>query len=145
MPGFMTPDQLAARTARALDAAVAAGRALGLAVTDAAVLHDVFSVVVHLAPSPVVVRVPAVLPSSAGPDAQAAQQQTELDLVSRLAEQGVPVVPPSPLVPAGAGAARRFLDDVSAVRRGGPECRARLRAQLRAGGRPARRAAHVPG
>ncbi len=95
----MTPDQLAARTSRALDAAVGAGRDLGLTVTDPQVLHDVFSVVVHLAPSPVVVRVPTVLPSYATPDSQAARQRVELDVVAWLAEQGVPVVPPSPLVP----------------------------------------------
>ncbi|MGY1439017.1 phosphotransferase [Streptomyces reniochalinae] len=100
MPGFLTPDQLAARTSRARDAAVAAGRALGLTVTDARVLHDVFSVVVHLAPSPVVVRVPTVLPSYADPDTQAERQRRELDVVGRLAREGTPVIPPSPLVPA---------------------------------------------
>ncbi|WP_369200784.1 phosphotransferase family protein [Streptomyces sp. PU-14G] len=99
MPGFLTPDQLAARTSRALDAAVAAGRDLGLTVTDARVLHDVFSVVVHLAPSPVVVRVPTVLPSYADADTQAARQRRELDVVRWLAEAGTPVIPPSPLVP----------------------------------------------
>ncbi|MFI9586915.1 phosphotransferase family protein [Streptomyces sp. NPDC052236] len=99
MPGFMTPDQLAARTSRAFEAAVAAGRDLGLTVTGATVLHDVFSVVVHLAPSPVVVRVPTVLPSYTDLDTQAARQQVELDVVSWLAEQGNPVIPPSPLVP----------------------------------------------
>ncbi|MGW9175391.1 phosphotransferase family protein [Streptomyces decoyicus] len=99
MSGFMTPDQLAARTSRALDAAVTAGRGLGLTVTDATVLHDVFSVVVHLAPSPVVVRVPTVLPSYADLGIQAARQRVELDVVGWLAEQGAPVVPPSPLVP----------------------------------------------
>ncbi|WP_218024395.1 phosphotransferase family protein [Nocardia lijiangensis] len=95
----MTTDQLAARTSRALDAAVTAGRDLGLTVTDAAVLHDVFSVVVHLAPSPVVVRVPTVVPSYLDPDAQATRQRAELDVVTWLAEQGTPVIPPSPLVP----------------------------------------------
>ncbi|MEU4345573.1 hypothetical protein AB0H00_30705 [Nocardia sp. NPDC023852] len=61
MPRGMMPGELAARTSRALDAAVDAGRGLGLTVTNATVLHDVFSVVVHLAPSPVVVRVPTVV------------------------------------------------------------------------------------
>ena len=51
-----------ARTARAVGAAAAAGRQLGLEVREPRVLYDVFSVVVHLAPSPVVVRVPTVLP-----------------------------------------------------------------------------------
>ncbi|WP_324192607.1 phosphotransferase [Nocardia transvalensis] len=93
------PDQLADRTSRALDAAVAAGRGLGLTVTDATVLHDVFSVVVHLVPSPVVVRVPTVAPSYLDLEAQATRQQAELDVVTWLAEQGTPVIPPSPLVP----------------------------------------------
>ncbi|AOS61638.1 phosphotransferase [Actinoalloteichus hymeniacidonis] len=99
MPEFMTPEQIAARATRALDAAVAAGRDLGLTVDEPRVLHDVFSVVVHLAPSPVVVRVPTVLPYI-DPVAQAAQQRRELDVVAWLARRGVPVIPPSPLVPA---------------------------------------------
>lgn len=98
MSGFMTPDQLAARTSCAVDTAVAAGRDLGLTVTDPAVLHDVFSVVVHLAPAPVVVRVPTVLPPSSGVDGQAARQRVEVDVVRWLAERGVPVIAPSPLV-----------------------------------------------
>jgi hypothetical protein len=99
MEGFLTSDQIDARTSRALAAAVAAGRDLGLTVTDARVLYDVFSVVVHLAPSPVVVRVPTVLPSYSGPEYQAAQQRLELDVAGWLADQGHPVIPPSPLVP----------------------------------------------
>jgi hypothetical protein len=99
MSAFITPEQAARRTARALDAAVRAGRSLGLTVTDARVLHDVFSVVVHLAPSPVVVRVPTVLPRYADPDTQASRQRAELDVTRWLADQGVPVIPPSPLVP----------------------------------------------
>ncbi|AXE84162.1 Phosphotransferase enzyme family protein [Streptomyces sp. Go-475] len=95
----MTPDQMAARSSRALSAAVAAGRDLGLAVTEARVLYDVFSVVVHLAPSPVVVRVPTVLPPYADAAYQSARQRLELDVVAWLAEQGHPVIPPSPLVP----------------------------------------------
>lgn len=94
----MTSDQLAERTARARAAAVEAGRDLGLDVGAATVLHDVFSVVVHLAPSPVVVRVPTVLPPHADAQQQSAQQRVELDVVAWLAEQGVPVIPPSPLV-----------------------------------------------
>ncbi|WP_198678083.1 phosphotransferase [Streptomyces sp. Go-475] len=99
MQEFMTPDQMAARSSRALSAAVAAGRDLGLAVTEARVLYDVFSVVVHLAPSPVVVRVPTVLPPYADAAYQSARQRLELDVVAWLAEQGHPVIPPSPLVP----------------------------------------------
>jgi hypothetical protein len=99
MEGLMTPDQMSVRTSRALAAAVAAGRDLGLDVGDARVIYDVFSVVVHLAPSPVVVRVPTVLPSYADADSQAARQRQELDVVGWLADQGHPVIPPSPLVP----------------------------------------------
>lgn len=47
---------------------------------------------------PVVVRVPTVLPSYADPDTQSARQRAELDVVTWLAEQGSPVIPPSPLV-----------------------------------------------
>ncbi|MFE7723345.1 phosphotransferase family protein [Nocardia rhizosphaerihabitans] len=67
--------------------------------TDPVVLHDVFSVVVHLAPAPVVVRVPTVLPPGVGLDKQTARQRVELDVVSWLAKQGTPVIAPSPLAP----------------------------------------------
>lgn len=99
---MLTPADLSARTARAVSAATAAGAELGLQVDDARVLHDMFSVVVHLAPAPVVARVPTVLPPSyqKTPDIQAAQQRAELAVASWLAEQGHPVVPPSPLLPA---------------------------------------------
>ncbi|WP_245886799.1 phosphotransferase [Umezawaea tangerina] len=101
MSGTLTPEDLAARTARAVAAAVGAGRELGLEVGEPEVLHDVFSVVVHLAPAPVVVRVPTVLPPSLRADLAARQrrQRHELDVVGWLAAQGFPVIPPSPLVP----------------------------------------------
>jgi len=92
-------DQLAARTARAVAAATAAGRELGLDVDDANVLHDAFSVVVQLVPASVVVRVPVVLPHGLDAAKQRARQQRELALVSWLADAGQPVVRPSPLVP----------------------------------------------
>ncbi|MDG4865271.1 phosphotransferase [Streptomyces sp. T-3] len=99
MTTFLTPQQLASRTSAAVDAAVAAGRNLGLNVTDPSVLHDVFSVVVHLAPSPVVARIPTVLPYPDDLVALARRQQDELDVTRWLADQGVPVIAPSPLVP----------------------------------------------
>lgn len=99
MTTFATPEDIARRTAAARDAAVAAGRELGLEISEGKVLHELFSVVVHLAPSPVVARVPTVLPFTTTPDSQAAQQRQELAVVQWLHEQGVPVVPPSPLVP----------------------------------------------
>lgn len=96
----LTADQVAARTERARGIAADAGRDLGLAVTDPVVLYDVFSVVVHLAPAPVVVRVPTVVPPTAGPPPdRTAAQRDELEVAGWLADQGVAVVRPSPLVP----------------------------------------------
>ncbi|GAA1442915.1 phosphotransferase [Nocardiopsis tropica] len=99
MNDFMTPQETARRASAAVDAAVGAGRDLGLTVTDATVLHDLFSVVVHLAPSPVVARIPVVLPPGTDLDALARRQRAELDVTRWLAAQGTPVIPPSPLVP----------------------------------------------
>lgn len=97
---MLTSDEIAARTARAVDAAVAAGAELGVQCDEPRVLYDVFSVVVHLKPAPVVVRVPTVLPQSyvANPAVQTAQQRAELAVAGWLADRGHPVVPPSPLV-----------------------------------------------
>ncbi|MGH3675646.1 MAG: phosphotransferase [Mycobacterium sp.] len=95
----MTPEELADRTRRAAQAAVDAANDLGLRVDRATVLHDVFSVVVHLEPEPVVARIPVVLTAGTAPEQQAARQQRELDVVAWLDQQGVPVVPPSPRVP----------------------------------------------
>ncbi|WP_234426747.1 aminoglycoside phosphotransferase family protein [Streptomyces niger] len=60
-------------------------------------LHDMFNVLVHLAPHPVVVRVPslALVPA----EELAVKQRRELDVVGWLADAGAPVVRPSPLVP----------------------------------------------
>ncbi|WP_433280574.1 aminoglycoside phosphotransferase family protein [Pseudonocardia xinjiangensis] len=103
MTGMSVIDEtaVAARRARAVAAATAAGRHLGLPVTEPRVLYDVFSVIVHLAPAPVVVRVPTVLPRTvtADPGTQACQQRAELAVAGWLADQGHPVVAPSPLVP----------------------------------------------
>ncbi|WP_283136228.1 phosphotransferase [Rhizohabitans arisaemae] len=99
MTDFVTSQGIARRTSAAVDAAVGAGRELGLPVTDARVLHDLFSVVVHLAPAPVVARVPTVLPHGTGLDSLARRQQAELDVTRWLADRGTPVIPPSPLLP----------------------------------------------
>ncbi|MFB4194280.1 aminoglycoside phosphotransferase family protein [Streptomyces carpaticus] len=99
MTTYLTPQQLTDRTSAAVGAAVAAGRALGLTVNDPAVLHDVFSVVVHLAPSPVVARVPTVLPRPDDLAALTRRQRDELEVTQWLADRGVPVLAPSPLVP----------------------------------------------
>jgi hypothetical protein len=89
----------ALRTRRTVSTAAEAGRELGLVVNEPQVLHDMFSVVVHLAPSPVVVRAPVVLPFGLGIEALVARQRRELLVVSWLAGRGYPVVRPSPLVP----------------------------------------------
>ena len=94
-----SPDQLADRRERAASAALEAGRDAGLDAEEATVLPDVFSVVVHLEPTPVVARIPVVLPPGYTPQLQHARQQRELDVVAWLDSHGVPVVPPSPLVP----------------------------------------------
>lgn len=96
---MLPPDALQARTARALRAATDAARSLGLDAREPVVLHDAFSVVAHLAPAPVAVRVPLVLPPALRGPALAARQQRELDIVAWLAARDFPVVPPSPLVP----------------------------------------------
>ncbi|GAA3684071.1 hypothetical protein GCM10022224_055880 [Nonomuraea antimicrobica] len=98
MTTFLTPQQRADRTSAAVEAAVAAGCELGLTVTEPTVLHDVFSVVVHLAPSPVP-RIPTVLPRPDDLAAIARRQQDELDVTRWLADQMIPVIAPSPLVP----------------------------------------------
>ncbi len=79
---WLSPDQLADRCRRAAAAALAAGRdaRTGRRVR-ATVLHDVFSVVVRLDPTPVVARVPVVLPPGYTPQLQHARQQRELDVV----------------------------------------------------------------
>ncbi|EMD28340.1 aminoglycoside phosphotransferase/kinase family protein [Amycolatopsis azurea] len=97
---MITDEQRAARTARAVAAAVSAGRDLGVAVTEPEVLYDVFSVIVRLAPSPVVVRVPTVLPRTTTLETQLIDQRRELAVATWLGEKGLPVVKPSPLIPA---------------------------------------------
>jgi hypothetical protein len=90
---------LAQRRKRAISAATDAGRALGVIIEEPLLLHEGFSIVAHLAPSPVVVRVPTVLPVGITLEAHSAQQQRELDLAEWLGGAGLPVVRPSPIVP----------------------------------------------
>ena len=93
----MTSEAPAARRQRAVAAALAAGRAEGLDVREPEVLYDVFSVVVHLAPAPVVVRVPTVLPRTvrADPAGQLAQMGRELAVAAWLADRAFPAVRPA--------------------------------------------------
>lgn len=140
---MLTPADISRRTDRAVAAAVDTGRELGLTVSDPQVLHDVFSVIVHLKPAPVVARVPTVLPRCyrTDPRRQTAQQRAELAVTGWLAERGHPVVAPSPLVPAEpvrrGGFSMTFWQYVEEVPDGGPataqrfEVTARLHAALR--------------
>lgn len=83
---------------RAVAAAVALGRELGLAVDDARVLGVVPNAVVHLAPSPVVARVPtafALVPR--GPE----WIERQFAVARHLTRHDVPVVAPTALVEAG--------------------------------------------
>ena len=57
---IMSPADLTERTRRAVAAAVAGARRGGLRASAASVLYDAFSVIVHLSPAPVVVRVPKI-------------------------------------------------------------------------------------
>jgi hypothetical protein len=98
-PPLLSTTELAARTERAVSAAIAAGRDLGLSIDSATVLHDAFSVVVRLDPAPVVARIQVVVPRQLEAAAQTARQRRELAVVSWLSERGQRVVPPSPLVP----------------------------------------------
>lgn len=79
-------------------AAVSAAAALGLTGVEPVVLADGSNVIVHLAPAPVVAKVPssnAALRPEVG-----ATLGRELELALFLAAAGAPVMPPSPEVPA---------------------------------------------
>jgi hypothetical protein len=92
----------AARTGRAVAAAHALAGEHGIHVEALVVLHDLFSVVVHLAPAPVVMRIPTVLPPSrqADPARTLAERRNELAVSVALREAGFPTTGPSPLLPA---------------------------------------------
>lgn len=83
---------------RALRAAVAVARELGLAVTDPEILRDRGNLIVHLRPSPVVARV-ATLSQALRPDL--GRLAREVAVARFLAEAGAPVVGPSTEVDPG--------------------------------------------
>jgi hypothetical protein len=80
-------------------AAVAVARAHGLGVTQPAVLADLFSVMVHLRPAPVVARVPTWVTRLRAPGA--GWLDRELAVTTFLSGQGLPVVAPSRELPSG--------------------------------------------
>ncbi|MEV4353818.1 phosphotransferase [Nonomuraea sp. NPDC049625] len=83
----------------AVAAAVSLAEEHGIRVADPVVLNDSFNLRVHLHPAPIVARVPTVTALGRARPADALRR--ELDVVSYLHGQGVPVVPPSDLLPAG--------------------------------------------
>ncbi|MHC1557984.1 aminoglycoside phosphotransferase family protein [Actinomycetospora sp. C-140] len=88
----------AARSRDARNAALTVARGFGLPVDDPAELGDQFSVVLHLRPAPVVVRVPTWTAEVRDPGPHVA---SDLAVGTWLHEQGVPVAPPSAEVPPG--------------------------------------------
>ncbi|WP_210491285.1 phosphotransferase [Patulibacter sp. SYSU D01012] len=82
----------AAVPARALRAAVATARALGLRVDDPVVLRDGSNLVVHLRPAPIVARVATATAAVRGGDAWLAR---EVVVAGQLADAGAPVVAPT--------------------------------------------------
>src|SRR5690606_21577960 len=95
----LTPEELAARTTMATEAAFIAATDLDISVEETRVLHDVFSLVVHLHPAPVVVRIPLVLPPDTTPEELTQRQRRELDVADWLSREGVPAARPSGVVP----------------------------------------------
>jgi hypothetical protein len=81
------------RSQRAVAAAVALARENGLRVEEPTVLNDLFSLMVHLRPAPVVARVATCMPKLRTPIAD--WLGLEIAVTSFLSEQGAPVVAPS--------------------------------------------------
>jgi len=77
--------------AEPLDAALAVARAHGLPTDGARVVRDSTNLLVHLAPAPVVARVPLTFTLAREP----AWFAQEIALAAWLAEQGAPVAPPA--------------------------------------------------
>jgi aminoglycoside phosphotransferase (APT) family kinase protein len=86
------------RSRQAVAAAVTVARGHGLRVEQPTVLHDLFSVMVHLRPAPVVARVPTWV-SRLVPVAD--RLGREIAVTEFLARQGLPVVTPSRELPPG--------------------------------------------
>jgi len=84
-------------TDRALQAALTVAKQHGLPTRNARILRDLTNVLVHLAPAPVVARVPLTL-ARLRPRAWFAR---EIELVTFLASAGAPVAPPSGSVDPG--------------------------------------------
>jgi hypothetical protein len=86
-------------TRRAVESAVHLARRHGIRVDEPVVLNDLFSVVVHLAPAPVVARVPTWI--SRLRDNVEGPMRREIEVTEFLYAQGAPVVAPSIELPPG--------------------------------------------
>ena len=91
----------AARRAEVLDAARDIAARFELGEVEPEVLYDLFSVVVHLRPTPVVLRVPTVLPRGFADDLSRRErrQADELAVAAWLVDRGFPTRRPSALLP----------------------------------------------
>jgi hypothetical protein len=87
------------RSRQAVAAAVAVARRHGLGVERPAVLNDLFSVMVHLRPAPVVARVPTWVSRLRVPIDDWLDR--EIAVTTFLSDQGLPVVTPSQELPPG--------------------------------------------
>jgi Ser/Thr protein kinase RdoA (MazF antagonist) len=87
------------RSWRAVAAAVALARENGLRVEEPTVLNDLFSLMVHLRPAPVVARVATLMPRLRAPIAD--WLDLEIAVTTFLSDRGAPVVAPSRELPAG--------------------------------------------
>ena len=87
------------RSQRAVAAALALARENGLRVEERAVLNDLFSLMVHLRPAPVVARVATYMPKLRTPIVDWLDR--EIAVTTYLSEQGAPVVSPSRELPPG--------------------------------------------
>lgn len=94
---FLSADDRAAVTSRAVAAATLVARNHGIKVDGPVVLADGYAVRVHLRPAPVVARVSTYTAILRDPIAPWLAR--ELEVTSFLASQGAPVVPPSDLLP----------------------------------------------
>jgi hypothetical protein len=87
------------RQRRAVEAVVSHARENGLRVEEPTVLNDLFSLMVHLKPAPVVARVATCMPKLRTPIE--GWLEREIAVTTYLAEQGAPVVVPSRELPPG--------------------------------------------
>ncbi len=87
------------RSRRAVAAAMALARKNGLRVGEPTVLNDLFSLMVHLKPAPVVARVATCMPKLRTPISD--WLGLEIAVTTYLSEQGAPVVAPSRELPPG--------------------------------------------